>query len=109
MDFGIKCITVPSTKMMSGDLSRSNVFYPNVEALITNYKGKDRMVAWMDVYTEDFGSDNWFFPGWYEYVGQIPGALLARLGDGNYSLITGKTIYLSNETLDIIRKWKYDD
>lgn len=109
MSFGVKCITIPSTKMMSGDLSRSNVFYPDAEALIANYKGRDQMVAWMDVYTENIGSDNYFAEGWYEVKGKIPYELMEIIYE-YVDVKDGKDcIELNQVSLDLIRKWKYDN
>lgn len=107
MSFGVKCITIPSVKMISGDYSRSRVYYPNEEALIEKYKGRDREVSWINVYTEDFGSDSFFVEGWYEvYKGEIPERLRIKLLEQNLIVILDRDWYveLNQQSLDIIRK-----
>lgn len=109
MEFGIRCVTIPSTQSMSGNLSRSSIFYPDADTLIKNYQRRDQMVAWMDVYTEDIGSDNYFAEGWYEVKGKIPYELMEIIYE-YVEVKDGKDcIKLNPRSLDLIRKWKYDN
>lgn len=110
MEFGFRCVTIPSTQSMSGNLSRSSIFYPDADTLIKNYQRRDRMVAWMEVYTEDIGSDNYFAEGKYEVVGVIPLKLANALAtqQGYISHENGKDyLELNSRVLEIMRIWKY--